>query len=140
MSGELRLPRVNNIVLSGRITRDVELRYIPSGTAVAKLSLAFDRSFQKNGEWVNETSYIDVVVWSKRAEQCAEQIHKGSAIMVEGYLQTRSYVDKENNNRKVAEIVANRVHFLEKGQPAPDFGGAPLPTSAPDITDDDVPF
>ena len=112
MSGELRLPRVNNIVLSGRITRDPELKFIPSGTAVAKLSLAFDRSFQKNGEWVNETSYIDVVVWSKRAEQCNEQLNKGSAIMVEGYLQTRSYVDKDSNNRKIAEIVANRVHFL----------------------------
>ncbi len=140
MSGELRLPRLNNIVLSGRLTRDVELRYIPSGTAVTKLSLAFDRSYQKSGEWVQETSYIDIVVWSKRAEQCAEQLHKGSAVIVDGYLQTRSYVDKENNNRKVAEIVANRVHFLEKGEAASNIGGAPLPSSAPDITDDDVPF
>jgi single-strand DNA-binding protein len=59
---ELRFPKINMIVLSGRLTRDVDLRYIPSGTAVAKLSLAFDRSYQKNGEWQQETSYLDVVV------------------------------------------------------------------------------
>ncbi|MCK4696134.1 MAG: single-stranded DNA-binding protein, partial [Candidatus Cloacimonetes bacterium] len=82
MAKELRLPRVNSIIISGRLTRDIELRYTPNGTPVVKLSLAFDRSYQKDGEWQQETSYIDIVVWSKRAEQCAEFLHKGSPILV----------------------------------------------------------
>lgn len=144
---DLRFPKINTIVLSGRLTRDVDLRYIPSGTPVAKLSLAFDRSYQKNGEWQQETSYIDVVVWSKRGEQCAENLHKGSPVIVEGYLKTRSYTDSNNQNRKIAEVVASKISFLEKSEytaspeaKSNDFtsGSQPEPTS--EITDDDVPF
>ena len=146
MAKELRLPRVNSIIISGRLTRDVELRYTPNGTPVAKLSLAFDRSYQKDGEWQQETSYIDIVVWSKRAEQCAEFLHKGSPILVEGYLKTRTYVDKDNQNRKITEIVANKVNFLERAGTQPsEFENTKEEEkvkndSAKDVTDDDVPF
>lgn len=143
MASELRLPRVNVVVISGRLTRDVELRYTPSGTPVAKLSLAFDRSFQKDGEWVQESSYIDIVVWSKRAEQCAESLHKGSAVLIEGYLKTRTYQDKDNQNRKITEIIANKVSFLERndgGNSGGNFSNQPKPNVTSDITDDDVPF
>jgi len=113
---ELRLPKINSVVLSGRLTRDVELRFLKNdeGTPVAKLSLAFDRSYQKDGEWEKETSYIDIVVWNKRGERCAEHLHKGSPVLIEGYLKTRSYQDKDNNSRKITEIVAYKVNFLEK--------------------------
>lgn len=143
---ELRFPKINSIILSGRLTRDVDLRYIPNGTAVAKLSLAFDRSYQKNGEWQQETSYIDVVVWSKRGEQCAENLHKGSPVLVEGYLRTRSYVDSSNQNRKLTEVVANKISFLEKtgslDQDSEPSGKSSYPTEdhVDNITDDDVPF
>jgi single-strand DNA-binding protein len=66
MASELRFPKINTIIISGRLTRDVDLRYLPNGTPVAKLPIAFDRSYQKDGEWQQETSYIDIVVWSKR--------------------------------------------------------------------------
>ena len=59
MSKELRFPNINSMVISGRLTRDVDLRYTPTGTPVAKLSLAFDRNYQKGGEWLQETSYLD---------------------------------------------------------------------------------
>jgi single-strand DNA-binding protein len=144
---ELRFPKINNIVISGRLTRDVDLRYIPNGTPVAKLSIAFDRSYQKNGEWQQETSYIDVVVWSRRGEQCAEELHKGSPVLVEGYLRTRSYVDSNNQNRKATEIVASKVSFLEKSgfSDNQDFEStAPKNfqnnNSEANMTDDDVPF
>ncbi len=141
MASELRLPRVNVIILSGRLTRDVELRYTPSGTPVAKLSVAFDRSYQRDGEWVQETSYIDVVVWSKRAEQCGENLHKGSAVLVEGYLKTRTYQDKDNQNRKITEIIATKVNFLEKSSDnSGSYSAKPTMNVASDITDDDVPF
>lgn len=144
---ELRFPKINTIVLSGRLTRDIDLRYIPNGTAVAKLSIAFDRSYQKNGEWQQETSYIDVTVWSKRAEQCAETLHKGSPVVIEGYLRTHSYTDSNNQNRKATEIVASKVSFLEKSnfsanpKPADDnFNSSSQPPVTSAITDDDVPF
>lgn len=144
MASELRLPRVNIVVLSGRLTRDVELRYTPSGTPVSKLSIAFDRSFQKNGEWVQETSYIDAIVWSKRGEQCAESLHKGSAVLIEGSLKTRSYKDKDNQNRKITEINVSRINFLERNERTGGFEQTssvkPKMNVASDITDDDVPF
>ncbi len=145
---ELRFPRVNTVILSGRLTREVELRYTPSGTPVAKLSIAFDRAYKdKSGEWQQEASYLDIVVWSKRAEQCAQELHKGSPILVEGYLKTRSYVDKDNNNRKITEIVAQRVNFLEKSSsPDSDYDDSYKKETSEEedfataTTDDDVPF
>ena len=146
----LRMPRINSVVLSARLTRDVELRYTQGGTPVAKLSLAFDRAFKdSSGEWQNEASFLDATVWSKRAEQCAHDLHKGSPVIVEGYIKTRSYVDRDNNNRKVTEIVANRVHFLEKVDfvEQDEFDSAhtqEVPKNNSNLntttTDDDVPF
>jgi len=146
MTNELRLPRINYVVLSGRLTRDVDLRFIPNGTPVAKLSLAFDRNYQKDGEWQQETSYIDVVVWSKRGEQCAEYLQKGSPVLIEGYIKTRSYQDKDKNNRKVTEIIASKVNFLEKKPYSSEDDSETTEDSSntnkskPDIIDDDVPF
>jgi single-strand DNA-binding protein len=150
MSKELRFPNINSIIISGRLTRDVELRYLPNGTPVAKLSIAFNRNYQKNGEWQQETSYIDVVVWSKRGEQCAEYLHKGSPVLVEGYLRTHSYVDKNEQNRKVTEIIGGKVSFLEKEsydstskdefQPADKTSNKNISQPVADVTDDDVPF
>ena len=134
---ELRLPRINHVVLSGRLTREVELRHTPSGKAVATLSLAFDRSYQKDGEWQQETSYIDIVVWEKRGEQCAQQLSKGSPVLIEGYIKTRSYQDKDGNNRKVTEIVAHKVNFLEKAEILPQSEDY---SEHNQTIDDDTPF
>ena len=146
MASELRFPKINTVIISGRLTRDVDLRYLPNGTPVAKLPIAFDRSYQKNGEWMQDTSYIDITVWSKRGEQCAEYLRKGNAVLVEGYIRTRSYVDNNNQNRKVTEIVANKISFLEKTdfttekleeQPEPKKETETLDAN---VTNDDVPF
>ncbi|HCX72489.1 MAG TPA: single-stranded DNA-binding protein [Candidatus Cloacimonas sp.] len=145
MAKELRLPRVNTVILSGRLTRDIELRYTQSGTPVTKLPIAFDRNYKDaSGEWQSETSFIDVVVWSKIAERCAQYLHKGSAVLIEGYLQTRTFVDRDNQNRKVVEVVASRVNFLEKEYN--DSSNQNYSSSQDSnqmeatTTDDDVPF
>ena len=144
MASELRFPKINTIIISGRLTRDVDLRYLPNGTPVAKLPIAFDRSYQKDGEWQQETSYIDIVVWSKRGEQCAEYLHKGSPVLIEGYLKTRSYVDNNNQNRKITEITAQKISFLEKSGFSTEKIEEPSNTEtkapAANVTDDDVPF
>ena len=105
---------LNNCVFIGRLTRDVELRYTQSGTAVANFSIAVERNFKaKDGE--QEVDYVDIVVWRKLAENCANFIGKGRLVAVTGRLQIRSYEDKEGIKRKVAEIVADEVRFLDRG-------------------------
>lgn len=144
MASELRFPNLNQVTISGRLTRDVELRQISSGAKVVNLPIAFSRSYKdSNGEFQEITSYLDVKVWSNRAEDCAKYLHKGSPILVEGYLQTRTYENKEGQSVKAVEIVANRVHFLEWNRR--DEGGEERRSPehqepANDITDDDVPF
>ncbi len=143
MAKELKFPSVNTLIISGRLTRDLELKYTPNGHAVASLSMAFSRSYQVNGEWKEESSFIDVVVWNKLAERCAQQLHKGSPILVEGYLQTRSYTTKDNQNRKITEIVSQRVSFLEKSevtQTNTESTYTGIENTQPSVTEDDVPF
>jgi len=143
MAGELRFPRINVVVISGRLTRDIELRYTPNGVPVASLPIAFDRVYKDaSGEYQSIPSYIDVVVWNKQAEKCAQTLHKGSPILVEGHIQTRTYEAKDGQNRKIVEIHASRVNFLEKPQDGNqgEYAGNNSYNSAPPVTDDDVPF
>lgn len=141
MSKELKFPNINNVVISGRLTRDPELRYTQGGTPVAKLSLAFNRNYQKNGEWQQETGYIDVVVWKERGETCANQLHKGSPVLIMGYFKSGSYTDKNEINRKTFEIVASYVSFLEKSDSQVAVGaGTGNQTTVKKEEDNDVPF
>ena len=98
---------LNKIILIGRLTRDPELKYIPSGVAVCTFTLAIDRKFNRN-----ETDFIDIVVWRGLAENCANYLHKGRLTAVEGRLQIRSYETQEGQKRKVAEVIADDVRFL----------------------------
>ena len=109
---------LNNVVLAGRLTRDVESRQTGSGVTVATFSLAVDRPFT-NQDGERETDFISVVVWRKQAENCAKYIGKGSLVAVTGRLQIRSYEDKEGVKRKVSEVVADNVRFLDSKKSDP---------------------
>ena len=104
---------MNNVVLVGRLTRDMELKYIPgSGTPVANFAIAVDREFTgKDGK--KETDFIDIQVWGKSAENCANYIVKGSLVAIQGSIRVDSYQDQEGNNRKITRVNANRVQFLD---------------------------
>ena len=106
---------MNQIILIGRLTRDLDLRYTNNGTAVANFTLAVDRRFSKE----KETDFINIVVWKAQAENCAKYIAKGSQVAVEGRLQIRKYQDRDGNNRSVAEVIANSVQFLDSRQREP---------------------
>lgn len=106
---------LNTIILIGRLTRDPELRFTPSGAAVTKFALAVDRGFT-NQQGERETDFIDIVAWQKLAENCANHLGKGRLVAVEGRLQIRSYEDKEGVRRKAAEVVARNVKFLDKAK------------------------
>ena len=107
---------LNKVMLAGNITRDIELKYIPSGSAVATLNLAVNRVWYKDEEKKEEVCYIKVVVWGKQAEACNEYLHKGSPVFIEGRLQFRSWETDDGQKRSVLEVVAERVQFLGSKQ------------------------
>lgn len=103
---------LNKIILIGRLTDDPELRYTPNGVAVANFSLAVERPYT-NQEGERDVDFIDIVVWRKQAENCANHLGKGRLVAVEGRLQIRSYENNEGQRRRVSEVVANNVRFLD---------------------------
>ena len=107
---------LNRVFLMGNLTRDPELRYVPSGTAVASFDIAVNRVYNTpSGEKKEETSFVKIVVWARRAEVCAEYLTKGSPVFVEGRLRSRSWETKDGQKRSTIEIIANNVQFM-RGQ------------------------
>ena len=103
---------MNNVVLIGRLTKDVELKYIGTGTPVANFAIAVDREFTgKDGK--KEVDFIDIQVWGKSAENCSNYIGKGSLVGVQGSIRIDLYQNKEGENRKITRVNANRVQFLD---------------------------
>ncbi len=132
---------LNKVLLIGNLTRDPDLRYTAAGTAVANLRLAVNRTFVVQGDRREETLFIDVVAWGKQAEACGEYLAKGSAIFVDGRLQSREYDAKDGSKRTVVEVVADTVQFLTRKPGAPATAGVSAEIAAGSVgADDDVPF
>ena len=150
---------LNRVMLIGRLTRDPELRYLPSGQAVCQLAMATNRYGQdpQSGERREFTDYHDVVVWNqgnrKLAELSAQYLQKGRLVYVEGRLQTRSWDDQQTGQKRYrTEVNASDVQFLDSRQDgapmgAPEAAGAAQPRggAAPfdgggDVDPDDIPF
>lgn len=131
---------LNRIILIGRLTRDPELRYVPSGQPVASFTLAVDRPFV-NQQGERGTDFIDIVAWRRLAEQVTQHLSKGRLVAVEGRLQIRTYETQDGQKRKVAEVVADAVRFLDR-----KVAGAGPAEAAPEAEaeapegGDDVPF
>lgn len=144
---------INRAILLGRLTKEPELRYTPSGIAVATFTLAVERRMA-NQQGERETEFIPVVVWRQLAESCAQYLKKGQQAAVEGRIQVRNYENKEGRRVYVTEIVAENVQFLGGGQGqsnggqssgghsnsrggGSDFNDNPFASNFPD---DDLPF
>lgn len=134
----VRLPWINRVALAGRLTRDPEVRYTPSGHAVASLGLAVNRPYKDPaGSWQEETCFVQVVVWDRQAETAGQQLKKGSALYVEGRLVSRSWETPDGQKRQVLEVRAERVQFLDRpadgdtrdagGMTHDESGGTELP-------------
>lgn len=147
---------LNRAVLTGRLTRDVDLKYTQSGTAVASFSLAVDRPF-KNKQGEREADFINVVMWRKQAENFANFAHKGSLVGIDGRIQTRNYENNQGQRVYVTEVVADNFSLLDfrkdNGQSNHQSSSnqakrSSRPTNDPfanngdsiDITDEDLPF
>lgn len=105
---------LNSFVGIGRLTRDPELRYTPSGTAVCKFGLAINRSFRnQEGNNVEDTLFINVSAWGRQAEHCSQFLKKGKRVAINGELRSNSWQDREGNKRVTYEINARSVQFLD---------------------------
>lgn len=136
---------MNKVILIGRLGKDAEVKWTPSGVSVTRFSLATSERWKdkQSGEWKEETEWHNVTQW--RAEALAQHLTKGKAICVEGKIKTRSYEDKDGQKRYSTEIVAEKVEFVGDKQHSGDSGGiVSQPRSAQakstEITDDDLPF
>jgi single-strand DNA-binding protein len=109
----------NRITLVGNLTRDPEIRYVGSGAAVTKFTLAVNRRSKQQ----EETDYIDCVAWDKLAETCNTYLKKGMSCLVDGRLSIRSYDDKDGNKRKATEVVVNTMQMLDRANRGGGEGG-----------------
>lgn len=149
---------MNNVSLIGRLTKDPELRYTPSGVAVARFTLAVNRTFKKEGE--QQADFINVVTWRKTAENTANFLRKGSLAGVGGRIQTGSYDGQDGKKVFTVEVVAENVQFLEpkstqnapngngntngyqqqQNAPQSNYGGQEPFNPSGEIDDSDLPF
>ena len=107
---------LNRVLLIGNLTRDPELRYIPSGQPVTTFTIAVNRTYlSTTGEKKEDVNFLRVVVWGKRAEVCHEYLKKGSPVFVEGRLQSRNWEGTDGQKRNTVEVVAQNVQFLSRG-------------------------
>ena len=154
---------INTVVVTGNLTRDPELRNLPSGTAVCKMRVAVNtrRKNGSTGEWEDKPNYFDVTVWGAQGENCATYLSKGRPVAIQGRLEWREWDDKQGNKRQSVEIIAESVQFLgsrdgsapgggngagngftpQSDVPADtsDFDGETAGVGAAD-SDDDIPF
>lgn len=156
----------NRVVLLGNLTRDPELRYTPGNMAVTDVGLAVnDRRKSNTGEWIEETTFVDVTIWGRTAEVASEYLKKGSSVLIEGRLKLDSWENKDGEKRSKLKVVCERMQMLggkqgggpgsggggpsgsrggrpsrDEGEFAPpddDFGGPPAKAGG---GDDDIPF
>ena len=110
------MPSFNKVFLIGNLTKDLELRYTPQGKAVANITIAINRKFKSNEEMKEDVAFVPVVLWGKTAEIVNQYCHKGSPLMVEGRIQTRSY-KKDEQTIYVVEVVAESIQLLGGKKP-----------------------
>ena len=122
---------LNKVLLMGRLTKDLELRKLPSGTSVVDMRLAVDDSYRdKEGKDVERTVFVDVSVWARQAELCAQYLKKGSPVLVEGKLELSEWTTEQGEKRSRLRVRAMVVQFLSSGQrdrPAGDPAAVDVP-------------
>jgi single-strand DNA-binding protein len=141
---------VNKVILIGRLGKDPEMKYTPSGAPVCKFSLATDAVWKdKAGEQQRQTEWHNIVTWGKLAEICAEYLTKGRQVCIEGSIRSRQWEDQSGNKRTSYDIVARQMTILDSraesgrviAERAPTERPAePEPPPEPEITDSDIPF
>jgi single-strand DNA-binding protein len=122
---DLKMPEINYVMVAGNLTKDPIFRETTNGTPVVNFSIASNRKFKdSNNQWQEDVCYVGVVAWNKLAESCRDRLKKGSAVLVDGELQSRSWKSDEGHNRSIVEIKARRIQFLNKRLVGSDTNGS----------------
>jgi single-strand DNA-binding protein len=137
---------LNKVILLGNLTREPELRYLPSGTPVSTFGLAINRRYRQGEEWKEEVCFIDIVAFSRQAEIAGEYLSKGRMALIEGRLRWRTWESQDGQKRSKHEVVADMIHLMPRardegmGRSSPEGsgGGEEMGMSPPE--EDDIPF
>ncbi|MEO0091414.1 MAG: single-stranded DNA-binding protein [candidate division WOR-3 bacterium] len=132
---DLRLGSLNYVVIMGRAVREPELKYTPKGNPICNFSIAVNRRYQdkETQEWKDDTSFFNIRAFGKWAEMCNDRLKKGSSVLIEGRLNSRTWTDQNGNKQRRVEIIANRVQILDK------LGSEPEPLPENDIDEENIP-
>jgi len=143
MAGQIRLPEMNLVFLTGRLTRDPDNRMTQRGQAICGFDIAVNRRYMDNasGEWKDEVTYVPVTVFGDAAERAKDRLKKGVPVLVEGRLTMSEFVDKSGQNRKILRVTGRRVQILQNADAFnhedSDMAQA---QDASEVAEDDVPF
>jgi single-strand DNA-binding protein len=137
---DLKMPEINYVIVAGNLTKDPIFRQTTNNTPVVNFSIASNRKYKDStNQWQEDVCYVGIVAWNKLAESCRDRLKKGSAVLVDGELQSRSWKSEEGHNRSIVEIKARRIQFLNKRGKAAENGNG----EADDIevfTDDSIDY
>ena len=112
---DLKMPEINYVIVAGNLTKDPIFRQTTNKTPVVNFSVASNRRYKdSSSQWQEDVCYIGIVAWNRLAESCKDRLKKGSAVLVDGELQSRSWKTDEGHNRSIVEIKARRIQFLNK--------------------------
>lgn len=128
---------INRVILTGNLTKDPELRNLPSGMAVCSLRLACNTRRKDGDQWVDKPNYFDVTIWGRQGENAAQYLSKGRPVAVDGRLEWREWQDQSGNKRQSVEIVADNVQFLSSPDGASGGGNGFAPRSDIPVSQDD---
>ena len=150
---------INRVIITGNLTRDPELRSLPSGMSVCSLRIASNtrRKDNSTGDWVDKPNYFDVTIWGRQGENAAQYLSKGRPVAIDGRLEWREWEDQNGNKRQAIDIIADAVQFLGGRDDAQGGGGftprSDVPVNESDFqpvaapagngaaaSDDDIPF
>lgn len=113
------MANLNQVFIVGNLTRDPEIRFVPSGSAVAKMGVATNRRYKAgNGEWKDEVTFLTAEVWGKSAEWCGERLRKGSPVLIQGRLKNNEWTAQDGQKRSQLEVAVERIQGLEGRQAA----------------------
>jgi single-strand DNA-binding protein len=129
---DLKMPELNSVMIAGNLTKDPVIRQTRNGTPVANFSIASNRKFRDgDNQWQEDVCYVGIVAWNRLAESCVDKLRKGSAVLVEGELQSRTWHTEEGATRSTVEIKARRIQFLNKRRTSDQYDGS-------DVVEDDI--
>ncbi|MBU1095586.1 MAG: single-stranded DNA-binding protein [Bacteroidetes bacterium] len=125
---DLKMPELNSVIVAGNLTKDPVFRETSNNTPVVNFHIAANRRYKdSSNQWQEDVCYVGVVAWNKLADSCRDRLRKGSAVLIDGELQSRTFKTEDGRNRTIVEIKAKRIQFLNK-----------LQRTDSDVNDDDT--